>query len=138
MVFPFLPKKEITIKPLTYAIANCGLFGISEDFTEKYQSLDARFIKNKTSTFFFKAAGPSMEPTIIPGDILIVDRSIENFHQRVCIVAFEGELLCKRVIKIKNGIILFSDNPQFKPIRVTEAESSLIWGVVIAKASEVK
>ena len=31
---------------------SCGLFGISDDFIENYQSLDERFVKNKESTFF--------------------------------------------------------------------------------------
>ena len=62
-------------------------FGISDDFIEKYQSLDAKFIKNKFSTFFFEAVGDSMEPTIFEGQVLIVDRSLKDFHQKVCVIS---------------------------------------------------
>jgi DNA polymerase V len=50
--------------PILGKRVTCGLFGISDDYIEKYQSLDARFIKNKASTFFFQAASDSMEPLI--------------------------------------------------------------------------
>ena len=56
-----------------------GLFGIHDDFSEKYQSLDERFIKNKASTFFFKASGKAMAPLILPDDVLIVDRSVDRW-----------------------------------------------------------
>ncbi len=116
----------------------CGLFGIADDFIEKYQSLDARFVKNRSSTFFFEATGESMSPTILPGEILVVDRSLENYHGKVCIVSHEGSLICKRVLVYADHVVLQSDNPKFKSVRVSEASNSLVWGVVIAKAGEVR
>lgn len=53
-----------------------GLFGISQDHIEDYQSLDKRFIKSRVSTFFFQASGDAMSPYIENEDILIVDRSL--------------------------------------------------------------
>ena len=123
--------------PYFRAPVGCSHFGISEDFIEKYQSLDARFVKNKSSTFFFEATGKSMTPTISPGDVLVVDRSIENFHSKVCIVCHQGEMLCKRVLIKKNHVILCSDNPKYSPLVIRNPEHTLFWGVVIAKASEV-
>ena len=80
-----------------------GLFGIHDDFSEKYQSLDERFIKNKASTFFFKASGKAMAPLIFPDDVLIVDRSVGPVDGRVAVIAFEGELLCKRIFRFKTA-----------------------------------
>jgi DNA polymerase V len=117
--------------------ASCGLFGVSEDFLEEYQSLDERFIKNKTSTFFFQAVGDSMIPTIFPGEYLVVDRSIDQFHGRVCVVTYNGELLCKRVFKTREGLLLKSDNNRFKDIIVRESFETSLWGVVIAKCGDV-
>jgi len=117
--------------------AECGLFGISEDFLEKYQSLDERFIKNKTATFFFESVGKSMEPTIFPGEILVVDRSIDKWDGKVCVLQYQGELICKRVYFRNNHIYLHSDNPKFKGIKVFENHDSLLWGVVIARIGEV-
>ena len=119
IIIPFLGKR-----------VECGHFGISDDFIEKYQSLDARFIKNKASTFFFRASGHSMEPLIFENDILVVDRSIEAFHGKVIVVACEGSLICKRYFKKGNQVILKSDNPLCKDIIVTEEMDAIVWGVV--------
>ena len=119
------------------AVAKGAWVTISDDLIEKYQSLDSRFIKNKASTFFLKARGQSMEPTIFPGEYLVVDRSIRPFWGRVCILAFEGQLVCKRVVKSQAGIILRSDNLKFKDIKVYNSKEVNFWGVVTARVGEV-
>ena len=130
-------RSEHTLVPFFGSRVECGRFGISDDFIEKYQSLDARFIKNKASTFFFKASGHSMEPLIFENDILIVDRSIEAFHSKVIVVAYEGSLICKRYFKEGNQVILKSENPSCKDIRVTEEMDATVWGVVTGVAREL-
>ncbi len=115
----------------------CGLFGISEDYVEKFLSLDARFVKNKTSTFFFKAMGQTMEPLIYEQDILIVDRSIEQIHKRVVVVNLNNEMLCKRIIKHDGKIILRSDNISFEDITIEEGVEISVFGVVIGIARDI-
>ena len=131
-------QEEKTLFPTFSGKISCGLFGISDDFIEKYQSLDELLVKNKFSTFFFEAAGDSMVPTIFPGQILIVDRSKTDFHQKVCVINFEDKMICKRVLLKDNGIILKSDNPKYKDIYVENNELVSIWGVVIAHAGFIK
>lgn len=111
-----------------------GLFGITEDFIEKYQSLDQLFIKNKFSTFFFESNEDSMEPTLFIGQILIVDRSRTDFHGRVCVICLDDKVICKRVIQKENCVILKSDNPKYKDIMIENNESLSFWGVVVANA----
>ena len=118
--------------------ANCGLFNISEDHIEDYQSLDERFIKNKSSTFFFQATGDSMEPLVMAGDVLVVDRSITSFHGKIVIVYLEGQFLCKRLIKSSKGPILRSENKLHRDILVSEEMDFLIWGVVTSLARDVR
>ena len=119
------------------AQVSCGLFGISDDYIEKYQSLDSRLIKNKASTFFFSAASNSMEPLIMEGDILVVDRSVEVISGRVAVVCLGGEMLCKRIIKKAGQVTLRSDNPAYKDIKVTEEMDLVVFGVVISVAREL-
>ena len=118
--------------------ANCGLFGISDDYIEKYQSLDEKFIKNKSSTFFFEATGDSMEPVVFSGDVLVVDRSIDWVHGKIVIVYLEGQFMCKRLLKSPRGIILRSENKLHSDIQITEEMDFLIWGVVIAQARDLR
>lgn len=124
--------------PMFLSKLSCGLFGISDDLIEKYQSLDSLFIKNRYNTFFFEAAGDSMEPTIFQGQVLIVDRSRKDFNGRVCAVEFEDRIICKRVFLKNDVIILKSDNPKYKDIIIHTNESISFWGVVIASAGYVK
>lgn len=115
-----------------------SLFGITDDFIEKYQSLDQLFIKNKFSTFFFESTEDSMEPTIYRGQILIVDRSHTDFHGRVCVICLDDRVLCKRVIQKENYVILKSDNTKYKDIMIENNESLSFWGIVIANAGFIK
>ena len=118
--------------------ANCGLFGINDDFMEKYQSLDERFIRNKSSTFFFEATGDSMEPVVFAGDILVVDKSIPWTHGKIAIVYLEGAFLCKRLLKTPQGIVLRSETKLHRDILITEEMDFLFWGVVTTVARDVR
>jgi DNA polymerase V len=117
--------------------AICGLFGISEDYQESFLSLDERFIKDKNSTYFFKAQGDSMSPLIINGDVLVVDRSVTPASESIVIVSWEGEMICKRLRK-KNGYwVLSSMNPQFKDIFIRHQEQTVFFGVVTSLVREL-
>lgn len=112
--------------------AHCGLFGISEDHLEDYQSLDQRFVKNKTSTYFFEAEGESMAPLILPGDVLVVDRSLKGSFGRVVIVVYEQELICRRLQREGGRIVLRSENPRYPDLCLSSDRELIFWGVVRA------
>jgi DNA polymerase V len=112
--------------------ARCGLFGISEDHLESYQSLDQRFVKNKTSTYFFEAEGESMAPLILPGDVLVVDRVLKPTYGRIVIVVYDEELVCKRLVREHNRVVLRSENPRYPDLLVSSERALHFWGVVRA------
>lgn len=118
--------------------ANCGLFGISDDYIEKYQSLDERFVKNKASTFFFEATGDSMEPLIISKDVIIVDRSVSWTHGKIIVAYLDGAFICKRILKTPNGAVLRSENKLHRDILITSETDFSIWGVVTGLARDLK
>lgn len=69
---------------------------------------------------------------IHPGDILVVDRSIDP-HQafgHVLIAAVEGELTVKRLVREDGVVRLQPDNPQYPPIELHGDMDTVIWGVV--------
>lgn len=141
-VFFDSPPKDIAqtcYVPMMGRRAACGLFGISDDFIEEYQSLDSKFIKNKEATFFFKASGDSMEPLIFSGDTLVVDRSITSFHNRVCIVIYQDQLVCKRVRvnSLQTSAQLISENSKCSSITINNNLDAIVWGVVIARVSHL-
>ncbi len=115
-------------------VANCGLFGLSEDHKSSYQSLDEFFIKKTHSTFFFKAKGYSMEPLIMSDDVLIVDRSKEVKSGQVIVASIEGEFMCKQYIKDDDQIILRSINPRCEDIIARDFQDYILFGAVTGLA----
>jgi phage repressor protein C with HTH and peptisase S24 domain len=71
------------------------------------------------------AVGESMEPTIRPGDLLLVDRGSDGVRQdAIYAISHDGELRIKRVQRLFNGtLIIKSDNPGYQPEELTADES---------------
>ena len=119
--------------------ANCGLFGVSEDYIENYQSLDERFVQNRSATFFFEAQGDSMEPLIMAGDILVIDRSKDVRSEKIAVVCLDGEFLCKRVVWDNSGkATLRSHNPLHRDIEITQEMDFIVWGAIVAIARDTR
>ena len=101
------------------------------DFTENSVNLNELLIKHPSATFFIKVSGASMTGAgIFPGDLLVVDRSVEPQHNTVVIAILNGEFTVKRLLKSSNSITLAPENPQYRPISVTEGSDFEVWGVV--------
>jgi len=75
--------------------------------------------------------GDSMQPTLQSGDMVIVDKSVDEIHDNIYLVRMGETLLVKRVQRIpKNQIRLLSDNPLYPPVDVS-LEEAVILGRVI-------
>lgn len=66
------------------------------------------------------AAGDSMDPTIRPGDLLLVDTSAnEVAHDGIYVVVMGTHVLVKRVQRLyREGLVVKSDNPAYDEIRI--------------------
>ena len=103
----------------------------ADDFVEGALDLNAHLVRNAAATFYVRASGDSMTGAgIFPGDILVVDRSIEPAHGKIVIAILNGALTVKRLHKRTGQVQLHSENPAYAPIAITEGEELLIWGVV--------
>lgn len=109
-----------------------GLFGIREDHLQASQSLDQRFVKNPTATYFFEIEGEAMTPLILPGDILIVDRSLSSSSGSIIVAIYDEELLCRRLVNDRRAWLLRAENPRFRDIILTDERELIMWGVVRA------
>ena len=115
-----------------------------EHFMHKHENIDVTGILPRKSydavihLAACKAAGESMiNAGIHPGDILVVDRSLEPKNGKIVIAAVDGQLTVKRLQKSKRGIFLTPENDLFKPIKIEEEKDILIWGVVTNVLHEV-
>ncbi|EIH9537421.1 regulatory protein [Cronobacter sakazakii] len=62
------------------------------------------------------AKGDSMIPTIAPGDLLFLDKTVTYFDgDGIYAFCFDGECYVKRLQKVGTKIIVLSDNPNYQP-----------------------
>ena len=101
------------------------------DFDETKISLDNVLVKNKETTFYAKASGTSMIGAgIDDGDIMIIDRSLEPTDNKIAVCYIDGEFTVKRIKTEKDCVYLVPENEAFQPIKVTEDNELIIWGIV--------
>lgn len=117
--------------PLYSSKVRAGFPSPADDYIESYLDLNTHLIKHPASTFFLIAAGESMTGAgIQPGDMLIVDKSLEATHGKIVIAAIDGELTVKRLSKTAKGVQLLPENKHYQPIDITDSQDLIIWGVV--------
>ncbi|MCX7955357.1 MAG: translesion error-prone DNA polymerase V autoproteolytic subunit [Bacteroidales bacterium] len=103
----------------------------ADDFVATPLDLNELLIKNKSSTFFARVTGNSMEDAgISDGDILVIDRSIEPSDNRIAVCFIDGEFTVKRLSVKNNECYLLPANPKYKPIKITADNEFIIWGIV--------
>lgn len=101
------------------------------DFDGTKVSLDAMLIKNKEATFYARASGNSMTGAgIDDGDILVIDRSLEPVNHKIAVCCIDGDFTVKRIKIEKDCVYLLPENNSYEPIKVTEDNQLLIWGIV--------
>jgi len=101
------------------------------DFDETKISLDKVLVKNHEATFYAKASGTSMIGAgIDDGDIMVIDRSLEPQNGKIAVCCIDGEFTVKRIKIEKDGLFLLPENKDYQPIKVTEENDLIIWGIV--------
>lgn len=106
----------------------------ADDYFEERLDLNKHLIKHPAATYYARAEGDSMIGAgIYPGDILIVDKAIDEFRDRVIIAWLHGEFTVKRYyIDNRLGkVYLVAENPKYYPHEITPEMDFIIWGVVI-------
>ncbi len=101
------------------------------DFMETCIDLNKVLSENPLATFFIKVEGNSMiDAGIENQDVLVVDRSLEPENNKIAICFIDGEFTVKRIKADKNGLWLMPENKAYKPLKVTEDNQFMVWGIV--------
>lgn len=117
--------------PLFATRISAGFPSPADDYLDKKLDLNELLIRHPAATFFIRVKGNSMEEAnIFDGDILIVDRSLTPKNNDVVVCVINGEFAVKRYIKRGKEVWLYSEHPDYEPIRITEEMDFQIWGVV--------
>lgn len=105
----------------------------AQDYMSENIDLNRELIRHPATTFYARVVGDSMRDAgIDEGDLLIVDKGIEPQENDVVVAFVDGEFTLKRIhIEMdRHEFWLMPANESYHPIRVTEGNQFMIWGVV--------
>lgn len=118
-------------RPLATEGIVCGFPSPAEDFMDQAIDLNQYIIKNPPATFFGRVTGDSMvNAGIHPGDILVIDRSLEFMDGKIAVCFVDGEFTVKRIKRERDCVWLVAENIDYPPIKVTADNELIIWGIV--------
>lgn len=128
----FLPDYESDLKILFVSEGvSAGFPSPAADFMETNIDLNKELSENPLATFYIRVKGNSMiDAGIKDKDVLVVDRSLEPRNNAVAICFIDGEFTVKRIQLEKDCLYLMPENPSYSPIKVTEENQLIIWGIV--------
>ncbi|MDA7698735.1 translesion error-prone DNA polymerase V autoproteolytic subunit [Flavobacteriaceae bacterium] len=110
---------------------SAGFPSPADDFKELRISIDQEVVRNEEATFYARVAGESMQGAgLDDGDLLVIDRSLEPADNKIAICFIDGEFTVKRLKVTQDEILLIPENPKYQPIKITEENELIIWGVV--------
>ncbi len=128
----FVPdfKSDLRI-PYVKEGVSAGFPSPAADFMETNIDLNKELSENSLATFYIKVKGNSMiDAGINDKDVLVVDRSLEPQNNKIAICFIDGEFTVKRIKLEKDCLYLMPENQNYKPIKVTEENQLIIWGIV--------
>ena len=70
-------------------------------------------------------------------DLLVVDKSLEPAHNKIAVCFIDGEFTVKRLKIEADGLWLQPENSDYEPIKVTEENNFVIWGIVTSVIKKV-
>jgi len=123
-------ESEIKIPYFDHGVS-AGFPSPALDFMETAIDLNKALSKNPLATFYIKVEGNSMvNAGIDDKDVLVVDRSLEVQNNKIAVCYIDGGFTVKR-IKLENDCVyLMPENENYQPIKVTDENELVIWGIV--------
>ena len=118
--------------PIIEGGISAGFPSPAEDFLDLSIDLNKELVKNPSSTFYARVKGQSMQDMGIDSDdLVIIDKSLEPENGKIAVCFIDGEFTMKRIKIEKDCCWLVPANKKYCPIKVTEANDFLIWGMVV-------
>ncbi len=105
----------------------------AQDYMSDSIDLNQELIRHPATTFYARAVGDSMKGCgIDDGDLLVIDKAIDPQEGDIVVAYIDGEFTLKKVRLEPDGscLWLIPANDEYPPIKVTEENNFLIWGVL--------
>jgi DNA polymerase V len=132
LTFFSVDTNEILAIPLVEGGISAGFPSPAQDFLDIAIDLNKELIKNPATTFYARVNGDSMKDVgIDSGDLVIIDKSLTPENGKIAVCYVDGEFTMKKIKLEKDCCWLLPANKNYKPIKVTEDNNFIIWGIVI-------
>ncbi len=105
----------------------------AQDYITDSIDLNKELVRHPSTTFYARAVGDSMiEDGISDGDLLVIDKGLPPVQGNIVVAFIDGEFTLKRYMydKKQNCVWLIPANKDFSPIKVTQDNEFIIWGVL--------
>lgn len=105
----------------------------AQDYMSESIDLNQELIRHPATTFYARAVGDSMKGCgIDDGDLLVIDKAISPQDGDIVVAYIDGEFTLKKVSVEPDGscLWLIPANDEYPPIKVTEENDFIIWGVL--------
>ncbi len=117
--------------PLADQGISAGFPSPADDFLDLSIDLNKELIKHPYATFYGRVRGDSMTGAgLDDGDLLIIDKSLEPQDGKIAVCFIDGEFTVKRIKLDTESLWLMPENTKYKPLKVTEDNEFVIWGIV--------
>lgn len=125
-------KKRLTVLPQLMATpVRAGFPNPAEDARSVGLDLNELVVRHPVSTYYLQVEGNSMQGAgILPGDIVVVDKSLEPKNGDIVIAAVDGEFTIKHLKREGQRAWLIAANPDYPPVALHQALDASLWGVV--------
>ena len=104
-----------------------------QDYMTESIDLNKEIIRHKETTFLARVSGNSlMDAGISDGDIIVIDRSLEVNDGDFVVAFIDGDFTLKEFKRDKDNHCawLIPHNDSYSPIKVTEDNNFIVWGVL--------
>lgn len=121
---------ELEIQVVSEGIS-AGFPSPALDFVDLSIDMNKHLVKHPSTTFYGRVKGQSMKDAgIFDGDLLVIDKSLEPIDNKIAVCFIDGEFTIKRIKFDKDGLWLMPENEAYQPIKVTEENQLVVWGIV--------
>lgn len=127
-----VPTEEINVSYIDAGI-KAGFPSPAQDYLTGTIDLNRELIRHRETTFLARVSGNSLtDAGICDGDIIVIDKSLEAKNGDFVVAFVDGEFTLKefRLDEKNNCAWLIPHNKDYEPIKVTEENQFLVWGVL--------
>ena len=114
-------------------VIKAGFPSPAQDYISGTIDLNKELIRHRETTFLARVSGNSLQDAgICDGDIIIIDKSLEAKNGDFVVAFVDGEFTLKefRYDEARKCAWLIPHNKDYEPIKVTEDNEFLVWGVL--------